>query len=412
LFSILISMALIQAFFATWFSRKLARAQACPNIPDAAWPKVAVLMALRGADPRLDETLHRIQQQAYPHFQLRVVVDSPQDTAWPVVAAARDAAPAIIHLEPLQTRLPTCGLQCSALVQAAATLPADIEVVVTVDGDLMPHPNWLKELVLPLLDETVGATFGNRWFMPAHSSWGSLVRYLWNVAAVVPMTLFSIPWGGCMAMRRTAMERSRLADKWSQSIVHDALVKTLFKQQGLHTRFIPTLMMPIREQCVLPFALDFLKRQLTWTRLYHPNWSVIVLHAALTTLLGLCAVGLVVGAAASGDWHSCLVATSGLLLYGLTMLLLVALVETSVARGLEQRGEPTRWMTWATWLRLPVALPLTQLVHFVAVLQAHTARRVRWRGVTYELHGPWDIRKLAEASMDTDASRRPADASL
>jgi cellulose synthase/poly-beta-1,6-N-acetylglucosamine synthase-like glycosyltransferase len=40
------------------------------------------------------------------------------------------------------------------------------EVLVFVDSDARPAGDWLKSLVAPLQDETLGATTGYRWFVP------------------------------------------------------------------------------------------------------------------------------------------------------------------------------------------------------------------------------------------------------
>jgi cellulose synthase/poly-beta-1,6-N-acetylglucosamine synthase-like glycosyltransferase len=58
-------------------------------------------------------------------------------------------------------------------------------VLAVIDADAVPHRWWLRDLVAPLSDPRVGVATGNRWYMPEHANWGSLVRYLWNVGAVV-----------------------------------------------------------------------------------------------------------------------------------------------------------------------------------------------------------------------------------
>ena len=417
LFIVLAVMATYQAAFVVWFCRVLICSK--PNLPDdeTVWPKVAILMSLRGADPQLSETLRRMTNQEYPQYFLRVIVDSRDDPSWPVVERAVNRSAGRIEsgqieMKALVERLPTCGLQCSAFVQAASQLPADVEVVITVDGDLMPHSHWLKELVAPLLDPRVGATFGNRWFMPRQISWGSLVRYLWNVGAVVPMCVFGIPWGGCLAIRRSALDQTGLVEKWGRSIVHDALVKSLLGELGLKVRFVPSLMMAIRERCDLAFSFDFLKRQMMWTRLYHPHWWIIVFHAVVTTWLWLNSLGLAIYAVAWGDRSSAYLAGGGLGLYIVTMLTLVAMLEYSVNRTLLRRQEEIGWMRWTTWLAMPCALTLTQFMHFCALMFANFARRVTWRGVTYELKSPWNILRVDDRPFEQAVDEDDTEASL
>ena len=60
------------------------------------------------------------------------------------------------------------------------------QIIAFIDADTVAHPNWLRELVTPLLDDQVGLTTGNRWYLPTGNYWGSLVRYR-NVSTVVQM---------------------------------------------------------------------------------------------------------------------------------------------------------------------------------------------------------------------------------
>jgi hypothetical protein len=158
--------------------------------------------------------------------------------------------------------------------------------------------------------------------------------------------------------------------------------------------FVPSLMMVNREECGLPFSLDFIKRQLTWTRLYHPHWSVVPLHALGTTGLLLASIALAVWLAIQGDWLAAAVAASACVAYEVGMLALVCGIEHVVRRVVRERGESTSWLSWRTLMRLPAAVLLTQGIQFIAVLLAMFRRQVAWRGVTYRLSGPWDVRMV------------------
>ena len=46
-------------------------------------PKAAVVLCLRGTDPFLEDCLRAVLNQDYPQYEIRIVVDSRQDPAWP-----------------------------------------------------------------------------------------------------------------------------------------------------------------------------------------------------------------------------------------------------------------------------------------------------------------------------------------
>jgi hypothetical protein len=267
-------------------------------------------------------------------------------------------------------------------------------VVVLADADLVSHDDWLRELVAPLLDEGVGAAHGNRWFWPQQAGLGSLVRFLWNVAAVVPMYVFQIPWGGSFAIRASILRDSGLLDKWSKAVVEDAPVRSAIEQQGLKIHFVPGLMMVNREDCTLPFSLDFVKRQLTWTKIYHPRWAPVVAHAFLTT--AALAMGLVMAATgvALGNPAAGAISAAAVLVYLAGMIGLIKLLDNSVRHVVASRDEPVWKFSTLAWAKMIPAILLTQCVHMVAVLLAIFRKRVKWRGVTYLVRGPWDVQML------------------
>ena len=53
-----------------------------------------------------------------------------------------------------------------ACATGASTPRSGDEVLVFVDSDARPEKSWLKKLVAPLADETLGASTGYRWFLP------------------------------------------------------------------------------------------------------------------------------------------------------------------------------------------------------------------------------------------------------
>lgn len=366
-----------------------------PPATDAELPRAAVLLSLRGADPGLAGSLRRLLRQDYPRYELRIVVDRDDDPAWAMAhTAAREPGVCPVHIEPLRRRPATCSLKCSALLQMVEGLGADCEVVVLADADVAPPAGWLRALVAPLRQAGVGAAFGNRWYMPPAGRWGSLVRYVWNAGAVAPMYLLGIPWGGSFAIQADVLRRSGLVQLWARTIVDDVPARRALGALGLRLEFVPELMMVNREECDLAFGLDFIQRQLMWTRLYHPHWRTVLLHGLGTAATLLAGFGLLGAALAAAAPVAAAVTGASLVGYLLAMLLLIIWLEATVRRTVRSRGEPTDWLSARVLLKLVAALPLTQAVYVTGLLLAQFRRRVRWRGVTYEVRGPWHVRRL------------------
>jgi cellulose synthase/poly-beta-1,6-N-acetylglucosamine synthase-like glycosyltransferase len=167
-----------------WYSLRIASWYPLQKpVSDAVsrrWPKAAVLLPLRGADPLLIECLRGICRQDYANFELRLVLDDVNDEAWNAVRQAIAEFPQVaVHTEVLTERLETCSLKSSALLQAVRGLPTDVEIVAVIDADVIAPVWWLRELVQPFDDPQVCMSGGLRWFLPEESNCGSTIRRIW-----------------------------------------------------------------------------------------------------------------------------------------------------------------------------------------------------------------------------------------
>ncbi len=371
-------------------------------------PKVAVITCLRGGDPFLVESLKGIFSQDYPSYEVHVVVDRREDPAWgSVEEVIAQTGAEHVRVMQLTDRRETCSLKCSSLYQAISALDESFEVVALVDADAQPHPTWLKELVMPLARDDVGATTGNRWYMPASPSPANLVRYLWNAAAIPQMCAFGISWGGTLAVNRDVFAKSDLLEKWGNAYCEDAMVYSALRSMGLRVVFVPSLVMVNREDCTLGGFVEWLRRQLLAARLYHPSWPFTVFHALGTSAVWAAALGVALWGWAAGDVAAVAWSVAAAAAYIAIMLVYLPMLETGVRTVVRRRGEPTRWMSWRTILAIPLAGLLLQLIYPTAVVSTMLLRRVRWRGIDYSVDGPWKVRMLGyEPFVEQESERQ------
>jgi cellulose synthase/poly-beta-1,6-N-acetylglucosamine synthase-like glycosyltransferase len=385
----------IQSFLAFGLLRKLRQGAQVQPVEDAALPLTAVLLCLRGGDPFLPRTLSGLLSQNYPRYQVRIIVDSKSDPAWQVASDAvaqyplRDAK--VCELKNYRVE---CGLKCSSLLQAVQSLDENVEVIAQLDADTIPHPNWLRELVAPLLDPTVGAATGNRWYMPEQATIGSLMRYFWNAAAIVLMYWCRIPWGGTLAIKRSLLRQSDLMERWGKAFCEDTMLYTVLCQHKLRLAFVPSLMMINREDCDVGGFFRWVSRQLLTARLYHPGWPKVVLHGVSLTLLpALCLVAIGWGMR-QGNFTSvtgCIIALTCL---EISLFMLLVMLERSMRRVAASRNEPTGWLSRAMIGKSIIALPLLQMVYPLSMAVAYLRKIVDWRGVSYRIDGSWQIRLM------------------
>jgi cellulose synthase/poly-beta-1,6-N-acetylglucosamine synthase-like glycosyltransferase len=401
-FVILVSSAVIQGIVTVGFLRVLWRFRRTRADADYC-PKAAVILCLRGCDPFLQKCLESILTQDYPDYEVHIVVDRVEDPAWKVAESLVERYGAKrAHIETLGTRHGTCSLKCSSVTQAIDGLDDSIEVVALVDADTLAHPTWLRELAAPLKDERVAVTTGNRWYMPESSTWGAMVRYLWNAAAVVQMFWDGVCWGGTLAIKRSVLVDGEILDRWRHAICEDTMLFQRLRERKMRVEFVPSLMMVNREECQLGACFSWIRRQLLNMRLYHPLWPLVLLHGVGTTLVLIVTVAAMAIAAIGGNWAAALWCAAGLAVYESIMVSLLWPLEFAVRRIAQAQGGATRWLSARTIFRLVPAIVLTQFVYTFALFGAHFARKVSWRGIHYRIAGPWEIERLDDSTYDGD----------
>ncbi|MCS7237344.1 MAG: glycosyltransferase family 2 protein [Thermoguttaceae bacterium] len=357
-------------------------------------PRAVCVLCLRGRDPFLAECLRGLLLQEYPDYDVLIVVDSETDPALGTVRAILREIPADerkardVWIETIDQIYPYCALKGSALIHAARVIRHQpYEVVALLDADTVPHRTWLAELVAPFTNPKIGVTSGNRWYMPKDSGWGSLVRYVWNVGAVVQMFWNHFTWGGSVALRKELFCDRELSARWRRSLSTDTVIYQVAKHHGWDTCFVPTILMVNRESCSLRRLFPWITRQILVGKLYHPGWPWVLGHGLGTTFFLAVAILFAVWALVQSSWLPFFIVLASLLGYWIGNIGIVYAMEKAVAQIVKLQGQDPRWLTPKVWVKLILAMPVTQFFNAVAILATFFVRKVSWRGIVYRLKG-------------------------
>jgi len=268
------------------------------------------------------------------------------------------------------------------------------KVVALVDADNVVHSNWLRELVSPLSDAKVGATTGNRWYVPTGKYWGSLVRYTGNVSTIVQMFLFQIPWGGTLAVKTEVLRQTELLDKWGQALGEDFMMHDVLKKHGLQVKFVPSLLIVNREEIDLFNLIDCLKRLLLYSRLYHPRWLALVSEAVSSILFPTIVIMLILESLLGAKWEAASLLLGCYGVYTVGLLLIMLVLELEIQRVVRSNDQAIAKLSAATIIKMLIGIPLTQWVYGLAMLSSLWISTVTWRGVSYRIQGPWNVRLI------------------
>lgn len=352
-----------------------------------ALPKSAVILALRGPDPQLQDTLHALMSQDYPDFHLYIVVDHELDPVLKDVIAVQDSSDRKrISVSVLQNPSRSCSLKCSSLIQAVNELSSDIEIFAFIDGDAVPHRTWLRELVSPLVRGEADVAGGNRWYLPPNAGPGSMARYFWNAAYLTGMWAQGAPWAGTMAFRKETIQRIGLLEAWSKAMSVDATLHRCMREHGLRFKLVESLIMPNREEISVSEFHRWVTRQMSIIR-YSASSTVRMaeIQVGILLVLHMLLPGVAVAAFAAGEAALGLASVGALAGYWLFCSLRMILIERSMRASFRRRGEPTKWMTAGSLLMWYPGVIITHYVIGTGVLRALRLRQVDWRGISYKL---------------------------
>ena len=192
----------------------------------------------------------------------------------------------------------------------------------------------------------------------------------------------------------------------THSFGNDTPLYSLAKRAGLKMQFHPGVMCINSEQMRWPNFLPWITRQMVYSRLYHPTWPAVL------------TIGLLSGLSISGGLfvNALNVLTFNILAFSIVTAALVShwvvwmsflfQLDGEVARISSQYRQPGRWWNWSTACKIVLSAPLVQILFIVSLLQAIVLRRVTWRGVEYEIRGPFSVNLVANRPVGNSGNTK------
>jgi ceramide glucosyltransferase len=354
-------------------------------------PRVAVLCPCKGAEAGLERNLVALTEFDHQNFEIFFILAAENDPASSIVkrvaANSKPKAHVVIAGAP-----EGCSEKVNNLRVAIEQLPPEFDVLVFVDSDGRPGKTWLHHMVAPLNDGRVSATTTMRWFMPNNNGLATTLLAAWN-GPVVTMLSEKGPnfcWGGGTAVRRKMFEEAGVLEWWQGSISDDYSMTNALERTGRPILFLPECLTLSFVQTDFAGLMEFTNRQVLITRVYAEKiWRL----AALTHLL-YC-VTLLLGVYLTLDD---VVATRPA--FHLATLTFLPLLLSAIRGGIRVIGVTEALPAWRkqiseqSWIYIlvNVFVPFLYLANFVRSL---VTRKMRWRGIQYELLGQGQTRIIA-----------------
>jgi len=351
-------------------------------------PKAAVLCPCKGVEPGLERNLVSLTEFERQNYEIFFILASGSDPARGIIERVAKNSRVKAHV--VIAGLPiNCSEKVNNLRVAIEQLPPEFEVLAFADSDGRPGKSWLHHLVAPLGDVRIGAATTMRWFIPNRSNLASALLAAWNAPVVTMLSEKgkNFCWGGGTAIRRSIFEESGVLDEWKNSVSDDYSLTRALARNNRSIVFLPECLTLSYVETDFDALMEFTNRQILITRVYADKvWA----PAAATHLL-YC-LTLVFGALLIlGDLLAQRPAFHLATLTFLPLLLSAIRGSIRVIGVTEVLPSARSQITGQAWIYVLVTvfIPFLYLVNFVNSL---VTRRIRWRGVTYELISPEQTR--------------------
>jgi ceramide glucosyltransferase len=358
-------------------------------------PVTAVICPCKGNELGLEDNLKAITQFDYPSYEIYFSLATSLDPALKVVERVKAASKRPVHIV-IAGPPEECGEKVYNLRRAVEALPADkFEVIVFTDSDVRLNRGWLTKLVAPLQDVRIGATTAYRWIIPSRSigqgGFASAMASAWNaaVATMLGKEKDNFCWGGGTAIRRKTFDDAQVLEFWSGAVSDDFALTRALNEAGKPIVFCPECLAATPHPWTGTELLEFTTRQVVIARVYSTRmWALgMVSHLAYSLTLIYAFIVILTAMIGSDPWGQ-------LALMALVAPLLAAMKGAmrtiAVSEVLPEWKAKLQEWGWA-WMALAPIVPFLFSWNFI---QSLLTKKIRWRGIRYELVSPNETRIL------------------
>jgi ceramide glucosyltransferase len=350
--------------------RSDARKQLASIPDDAHLPPVSVLKPVHGLEAQLKENIESFFRQNYPAYEVLFATDSATDPALEVIREVCARYP----------RIPSRALVIEAqwpnpVVQALHTMAeaSAHKILVTTDSDVEVTPNYLREVVTPLLDPKVGmATCVYRGknvagFFSGLTAIGMSVEMTAGVLVANLLEGMKFGLGPTTVVRKDSLASIGGYEALKDYMAYDFSIGNLIAKAGYKVVLSGHVIDHVVNQTSF---VRMWQNQLRWaqtTRYSRPkgHFGTGLIFAMPYGLLGLLAAALL------GHWGI------GLLLLGVAVI--NRIVEAWLVGWMVVRDPRVR--------RAPWLYPLRDLLGFAVWFASYLRLRYVWRDSRFELKG-------------------------
>jgi len=362
------------------------------RVPLRNLPAVTILKPVHGMEPKLEVNLESFFRQDYPHFEIIFGARSRDDQSLPVIEKLRAKYPHV------RVRIVISGDPSwpNAKVFSLAKMigSSDHSVFVISDSDILVKPDFLRNVVPPLLQPEVGLVTCLYRGIPAKDMWSQLEAMGMSVempagvmvADMVEGMKFAL--GAAMAVRRDAIDAIGGLSEPAQFYSDDFMLGHLVAAAGYRVVLSHYKVGHVLAERSLRRTFGDQLRWMKSTRFSRPLGHI---GSGLTYAVPFGLLALLLGA--SGHHRHLLLGEELFALAWLNRMFLAVIIGWGVLRDRRSLG--------LSWL-----YPLRDLLGFCTWAASFSGNRFFWRGEPYQFREEGRI-SPAERSIEFVPDRVP-----
>ena len=362
------------------------------RLPDqrqsAFLPLVSLIVPVKGHDHGLQENLASLADLDYPDYELIIAARSPADVP-------PDVVPPKARLVFSQGQPAGAAEKLQNLLAALRAARPQTEVLAFADSDGRVSCGWLRALVAPLAETSVGAATGYRVYLPEPAGFWPVLRSGWNgvIFGTFGPGKIEFVWGGAMALRKDLFFRMGVESLWASTASDDYVLTHAVRSAGLRLRYAPGALVVSSDPIAGGELLRWIRRQLVITRIYAPRLWALSFFATLIycTAMVTCIVAL-------SDGHRL---AGAVLAFLLALGMLKGTAREKLASMALPRSRP--WFQRHGWI-FTWLVPLATWTWLYGHLASAFTKVIEWRGYRYRLsrQAVVNLTRSSQQSAPTD----------
>ncbi len=225
------------------YSREYVRRSFPGRAPETvfwpSYPKVAVIVPLTGNSPEMPAALESLLSQPYPNYETILVTRDPEDPATPLVRELLSRHASVRHI--VSGPATACSQKNHSILAGIGAVSDDAEILVFCDSTHQAPPNFLRDLINPIVTGQAVITSGFHRIIPGDARIATL-GMLQTVLTLHLMHGFmhgfpaiALPWGGATAVLQAAFHEHGLAGILKENVLDDFPMGQRLLRFGIRT---------------------------------------------------------------------------------------------------------------------------------------------------------------------------------